>query len=160
MNFGKLLAVSVLFSASLLAFGAAGFRPGPAPITRVYAAAASCDSGLAAEEFAGKWTETVAKRGRIEVSNNDDGTFDVVVSWPNGAAEKIFWRMTAKPAEPDLFVYDDCVCTVRKYSPDGSYTEETRYENGSGAFHLQGEKRLTWANDMEDVAKDSVFAKR
>lgn len=160
MNYGRIFAASALFSASLLAFGAAGFRPGPAPITRVYAAAASCDSGLAAEEFAGKWTETVAKRGRIEVSNNDDGTFDVVVSWPNGAAEKIFWRMTAKPAEPDSFVYEDCVCTVRRYSPDGSYTEETRYENGSGAFHLQGEKRLTWANDMEDVAKDSVFAKR
>lgn len=156
MNFGKLLAVSVLFSASLLAFGAANILSDPAPTARAYAA----DSGIAAEEFVGKWTETVAKRGRIDVSQNDDGIFDVVVSWPNGAAETIFWRMTARPLDPDSFVYEDCVCTVRRYSPDGSYTEKNRYENGSGAFHLQGEKRLTWANDMEDVAKDSVFAKR
>ena len=113
MNFGKLLAVSVLFSASLLAFGAANILSDPAPTARAYAA----DSGIAAEEFVGKWTETVAKRGRIDVSQNDDGIFDVTVSWPNGAAEKIFWRMTAKPVGPDSFVYDDCFCTIRKYTP-------------------------------------------
>lgn len=160
MNYGKILAASALFSASLLAFGAAGGLPEPASITRAYAADVPCDSGLTAETFVGRWTEPVAKRGRIDVNRNDNGTFDVAVSWPNGAAEKIFWRMTVKPAEPGSFVYDDCICTVRRYSPDGSYTEETRYENGSGVFHLQGEKRLTWSDDTDDTAKDSVFAKR
>ncbi|MBQ7556264.1 hypothetical protein IJS98_07460 [bacterium] len=129
-------------------------------MTRVYAADVSYESGQAAEAFAGLWTETVAKRGRIDVSPNDDGTFAVSISWPNGAAEKVFWQMTARPAEPGAFVYDDGVCTVRRYSADGSYTEKTRYENGSGAFYLQGEKRLTWSDDMEGTANNSVFAKR
>ncbi len=159
MNFGK-NAASAVFSAALFAFGAAGVLPDPSPIAMAYAADAPCDSELAAEEFSGRWKETVAKRGMIDVSRVDDGTYDVAVSWPNGAAEKIFWRMTAKSVGPQTFVYEDCVCTVRKYSPDGSYRDEIRYENGTGTFVLQDKNCLAWSDDMEDTARDSVFAKR
>ncbi len=151
MNYGK-IAAAALFSSFLLLLGTAA-----APDAIPAYAAASPDT-VEEDAFAGRWSETVAKRAIITVVPRD-GAYEVTVTWPNGAARKTYWRMTAEPAGSDAFAYEDCVCTERQYDRDGNYTEEILYENGSGTFFLNG-GRLTWSNDADDVAKESVFAKR
>jgi len=108
-----------------------------------------------AAELSGLWVESIAKRATVNITQYGS-TYDVAITWPNGAAEKILWQMTAVPSGSNTYTYDDCECIVRTYKPDGSFDERVRYKNGTGRFTLEG-NTLTWDDDVSERPEPAEF---
>ncbi len=143
MNFAK-TAFYVFFSLSI--FSAETLFS--APVTHAFSENVQC-------EFSGQWSETMAKRALIQVTQRGDA-YEVSITWPNGAAEKTFWYITAIPDGPDTFIYNDCTCVTRTYNQSGGFTEHIRYEDGTGYFTVDGDV-LIWIDEIEGIANDSKF---
>lgn len=157
MHYGK-LAVSVLFSASLFSFGAAGHVMDMPTALAASAEPLAYNTLNTEGGWSGLWVETVAHRGTISITALERGDCVVRIEWPNGAAEHIVWEMTAGRDGAGRISYEDCTCTVINYSADGSETRTVRYQNGTGSFIMLDDDHITWQDDMENAGQDAVFA--
>ena len=101
-------------------------------------------------------------RASIEVAADDTDNALFTVHWASSAAEFTEWTMSGKLDTETLTVaYDNCVKKNYVFGEDGEVkSEETAYENGTGTitFVDDGESLgLTWNDDQEHVADDTVF---
>ena len=108
------------------------------------------------DDLVGRWAEKVAGRGVITIGKRGDA-YDVTVEWANSAFEQSYWEMTAEPTGNGAEVrYENGRYAVRAYDSNGNYTEDVRYENGTGTFSLDAGE-VVWEDDVDGVADGSVF---
>ena len=110
-------------------------------------------------QFEGTYVEPVAGRGTIAITAVSGDTADVVVDWPNSAADRNHWEMTASyDSETGSLVYSDCTLTNQKFDSDGKETDETVYTDGTGSFKLDG-SQLLWYDDQNESVDMNVFVR-
>ena len=107
-------------------------------------------------DLAGSWNDEVSKRATMDVTANEDGSYDIVINWAGSATEKAVWQIHG--------TYDE-VSGMLSYE-DGQYSIHTWDENDNetvsdeavtkGAFMKEGEK-LRWQDSKN--SEDGVFVK-
>ena len=107
-------------------------------------------------DLAGSWQDEVSKRATMDVTANEDGSYDIVVNWGGSATEKAVWQIHG--------TYDE-VSGMLSYE-DGRYSIHTWDENDNetvsdeavtkGAFMKEGEK-LRWQDSKN--SEDGLFVK-
>ena len=114
--------------------------------------------GYTPDDLIGRWAEKIAGRGVITITRDAKSTYDVLVEWANGAAERYVWEMTARPAdEGGVLRYENGRHLIRTYESDGTFTEEVKYENGTGRLLLSSAYELTWEDDVDGAGDDTAF---
>ena len=53
--------------------------------------------------------------------------------------------------------YENGKWTVRTFESESKFTDDVKYENGTGRFYLNSAHEVMWEDNMEQVAQDSVF---
>ncbi|MCR4962977.1 MAG: hypothetical protein K6B40_03760 [Firmicutes bacterium] len=119
----------------------------------------SAGMGYTADDFLGNWAEKIAGRGQIEITKGEnDGEYQVNIHWAGSAFESANWTMTVKATENgNQLAYDDATMVIRTYSSETEYTDEVRYENGTGTFTLNSANEIMWQDDVEQAGEDAVF---
>ena len=89
------------------------------------------------------------------------GWAEATISWRTSAAEVSGWTMSG-PFDPETktIEYDNCVKTDYVYGTDDKIqSEEVVYENGTGRiiFDETVGLLLTWEDDQENIADETVF---
>ena len=109
------------------------------------------------QDFLGDWDDSVSKRCGMAIEQIDSETISVEVDWSSSATENTTWSMTAK-YDPDrhAFAYTDCVKSRSYQAADGSATEETEYDAGSGCFSVR-DGLLYWTDDEERIRDGCAF---
>ena len=107
-------------------------------------------------DLAGSWQDEVSKRATMDVTANEDGSYDIVVNWGGSATEKAVWQIHG--------TYDE-VSGMLSYE-DGQYSIHTWDENNNetvseeavtkGVLMKEGEK-LRWQDSKN--SEDGVFVK-
>lgn len=90
------------------------------------------------------------------------GWAEATINWRTSAAEVSSWTMSG-PFDPKTLTiaYDNCVKTDYVYGEDDKIqSEEVVYENGTGriTFDETVGLLLTWEDDQENIAAETVFA--
>ena len=114
--------------------------------------------------YSGSYVESVAQRGFIYISKEDDGNYLVEVTWPDSAFKSNYWAMHGKFDSNGVLKYDNCVKTVTVFDENGNETTDENgvqspyieYEGGKGSFTYK-EGTLTWNDEEEHVADGSEF---
>ena len=107
-------------------------------------------------DLAGSWQDEISKRATMDVTANEDGSYDIVINWAGSATEKAVWQIHG--------TYDE-VSGMLSYE-DGQYSIHTWDENDNetvsdeavtkGAFMKEGEK-LRWQDSKN--SEDGLFVK-
>ena len=112
------------------------------------------DSVSGEMELAGSWQDEISQRASMDVTKNDDGSYDIVVSWGGGATETAIWQIHGTYDEASgMLSYEDGVYTVHTWDESGaeSVTED---ETTKGVFMKEGEK-LRWQDSKN--SEDGLF---
>jgi len=153
MKTRKILAVLILVLMSVMALGACGQEPVDIDVEE----GAVLVETIEPEQIIGAWAEEIAGRGYIEISQNEDGTFAIVIDWSSSYAESYHWEMTGSIDE-DKIVYSNCKKEKFVWDDEGVQQECTVIsENTSGEFELTDDGKLEW--DGDDEGDEGVFVK-
>lgn len=108
------------------------------------------------EEALGFYYEQIAGRGNLSLDENGL----IIVDWSSSASEKSHWQMqTEYDAATNRLTYKDGLMSVLTFAENGSFTEDVKYEDGTGYFTIDGDK-LLWHNDKKDNGdNDIVFVR-
>lgn len=104
-----------------------------------------------AELFEGEFRESRSGRAKITVTKIEGSNYSVHISWGCSASDVAVWDMTGEFDGRNMLRYSDCVSGCRRYSEDGSYTEETNFTDGTGYLKISqdGEEvGLFWGDDV------------
>ena len=108
--------------------------------------------------FVGGWHEEIAGRGNMEITDDGDNKYRVLVSWGSSAFESAHWEFTAVLEEEtgDL-VYEDGDYMLLTVSEEG---EESRSDEKkvSGRMHI-ADGKMEWTDSAYDNTEPSVFVK-
>lgn len=114
--------------------------------------------GYTPDDLVGRWAEKIAGRGVITVAKAaEDGKYDVTVEWANSAFEQSYWEMQAVAGNGGVLTYENGKCAIRTYDSDGKYTEDVRYENGSGTLYLNSAFEVMWEDNIDGAGDNAVF---
>lgn len=93
----------------------------------------------------------------VEAMDQDQAKF--TVTWASSAAENSEWIMSGTYDEETRSVsYTDGTRTNYVYKSDGSVeSEEQVYFNGKGTIFFHDDNTLTWEDQSEHIADDTVF---
>ncbi len=115
-------------------------------------------SGETPEKFLGFWDEELVGKGRMNVTPGDGDWYGVEVSWARSAYQVDMWTMSVNIPDDGVFEYRDCIHYLLTYGVQYLEKEDILYENGTGRFIMNG-GRVTWIDDQDHVADNSVFVK-
>lgn len=102
-------------------------------------------------DFAGTWIENIAGRGVIEITSTGEDTYSINVHWGSSAFESSNWEMTGTYyISTGLLEYSDAKYYIRTYEDEENYTDDVKYEDGSGYFWMEG-YLLNWSSDKKDI---------
>ena len=107
-------------------------------------------------DLAGSWQDEVSKRATMDVTANEDGSYDIVINWGGSATEKAVWQIHGTYDEVSgMLSYEDGRYSIHTWDENDN---ETVYdEDGTkGAFMKEGEK-LRWQDSKN--SEDGVFVK-
>lgn len=114
--------------------------------------------GYTADDLVGRWAEKIAGRGLIEITKTDEETYHVEINWSNSAFEKSVWEMTATPSgEGGALRYENAKHFIRTFTSDTEYTDEMKYEDGSGMFYLNSANEVMWEDAVDNAGENCVF---
>ena len=108
----------------------------------------------------GSWSDENSQRAVMDITKGKgEDEYEVLISWANGAAEKISWQFSGTfDREGGFLSYEDCVKTVHTFDENDNETTMTEYENGKGAIsYLDG--KLRWEDKQENIGEDCRFVK-
>ncbi|MBR2215826.1 MAG: hypothetical protein IJ849_08735 [Selenomonadaceae bacterium] len=117
--------------------------------------------GYSADSLLGKWAEKTVGQGVITITPGAKGTYDVMITWRDGAATQHIWDISAaRPnGETGVLHYDHCHYLIRNYHNAKDFDEETVYKNGTGKFYLNSASELMWQDNVDGVGNNTVFVK-
>ena len=102
-------------------------------------------------ELAGNWQDEISQRASMVIAENDDGSYDIKVTWGSSAFETSTWEIHgAYDTVSGMLSYDDGVYTVHTFDEQGSETVSEEVTT-AGAFLKEGDK-LRW-NDSKAVSE-------
>ena len=81
----------------------------------------------------------------------------MTVEWANSASEQYYWEMQAVAGNGGLLTYENGKHAIRTYDANGNYTEDVRYENGSGTLYLNSAFEVMWEDDVDGAGDNAVF---
>ena len=102
-------------------------------------------------DLVGSWQDEVSERAGMDVTENEDGTYSILVSWGSSFDETACWEITGTWDENlGGLTYDDGSYYIVKNG------EKTGEETTNGGFYKEGEK-LRWKDSKNE--EDAVFVK-
>ena len=107
-------------------------------------------------DLSGSWNDEVSKRATMDVTANDDGSYDIVINWAGSATEKAVWQIhgTYDPAS-GMLSYEDGAYSVHTWDAGNNETVSDE-EVTQGALMKEGDK-LRWSDSKN--SEDGLFVK-
>ena len=107
-------------------------------------------------DLAGSWQDEVSKRATMDVTANEDGSYDIVINWAGSATEKAVWQIHGTYDEVSgMLSYEDGKYTVHTWDEKNNETVSGE-EITKGVLMKEGEK-LRWQDSKN--SEDGVFVK-
>ena len=107
-------------------------------------------------DLAGSWQDEVSKRATMDVTANEDGSYDIVINWAGSATEKAVWQIHGTYDEVSgMLSYEDGKYTVHIWDEKNNETVSDE-EITKGVLMKEGEK-LRWQDSKN--SEDGVFVK-
>ena len=107
-------------------------------------------------DLAGSWQDEVSKRAIMDVTANEDGSYDIVINWGGSATEKAVWQIHGTYDEVSgMLSYEDGRYSIHTWDENDNETVSDE-EVTKGAFMKEGEK-LRWQDSKN--SEDGVFVK-
>ena len=107
-------------------------------------------------DLAGSWQDEISKRATMDVTANEDGSYDIVINWGGSATEKAVWQIRGTYDEVSgMLSYEDGRYSIHTWDENDNETVSDE-EVTKGAFMKEGEK-LRWQDSKN--SGDGVFVK-
>ena len=107
-------------------------------------------------DLAGSWQDEVSKRATMDVTANEDGSYDIVINWGGSATEKAVWQIHGTYDEVSgMLSYEDGRYSIHTWDENDNETVSDE-EVTKGAFMKEGEK-LRWQDSKN--SEDGLFVK-
>ena len=107
-------------------------------------------------DLAGSWQDEASKRATMDVTANEDGSYDIVINWGGSATEKAVWQIHGTYDEVSgMLSYEDGRYSIHTWDENDNETVSDE-EVTKGAFMKEGEK-LRWQDSRN--SEDGVFVK-
>jgi len=107
-------------------------------------------------DLAGSWQDEISKRAVMDVTANEDGSYDIVINWAGSATEKAVWQIHGTYDEVSgMLSYEDGRYSIHTWDENDNETVSDE-EVTKGAFMKEGEK-LRWQDSKN--SEDGVFVK-
>ena len=107
-------------------------------------------------DLTGSWNDEVSKRATMDVTANEDGSYDIVINWGGSATEKAVWQIHGTYDEVSgMLSYEDGRYSIHTWDENDNETVSDE-EVTKGAFMKEGEK-LRWQDSKN--SEDGVFVK-
>lgn len=116
---------------------------------------ASAVSEDSAVDFSGEWSDEAGGPTVIDLWKDDEGIWHGEISRSDMNDSACFWSFSGNASGSEI-VYSDMTKVVGSYDREGEVTEETVYENGSGAIGI-AEGKMYWRDDKENAAGGLYF---
>lgn len=168
----RLKNTALIMSIALLApvfITACGNRKEPAPaeqVSNAEEAVEQADNGVqtAADNAAkdsdtdltGSWDDEISQRASMEITPNEDGSYDIRVHWGASANETAVWEIhgTYDPVS-GMLSYEDGAYSIHTWDANNKETVSGE-ERTKGTFRKEGDK-LRWSDSKN--SEDGVFVK-
>lgn len=107
-------------------------------------------------DLSGSWQDEISQRASMDVTKNDDGSYDILVHWGGSAFETAIWEIhgTYDVAAGEL-LYADGKYSIHTFEEDGTETISSE-ETTNGGFIMEDGK-LRWKDSMND--SEGLFTK-
>ena len=107
-------------------------------------------------DLAGSWQDEISKRATMDVTANEDGSYDIVINWAGSATEKAVWQIHGTYDEVSgMLSYEDGRYSIHTWDENDNETVSDE-EVTKGAFMKEGEN-LRWQDSKN--SEDGVFVK-
>lgn len=107
-------------------------------------------------DLAGSWQDEISKRATMDVTANEDGSYDIVINWAGSATEKAVWQIHGTYDEVSgMLSYEDGQYSIHTWDENDNETVSDE-EVTKGALMKEGEK-LRWQDSKN--SEDGVFVK-
>lgn len=108
------------------------------------------------KSLGGQYLDSYSQRAVAEITENDDGTYHIVINWGNSAFETIEWVMDAA-LEDDKLVYNNCVNNQISVDENGNSETSVLYSDGVGYFEIVDDN-LHWTGAADDNCRECMFS--
>ena len=107
-------------------------------------------------DLAGQWEDEVSQRASMDVTANEDGSYNILVHWGGSATETAIWEIhgTYDPVS-GMLSYEDGAYSIHTVGEDGKETVSGE-ETTKGTFMKEGDK-LRWSDSKN--SDDGLFVK-
>ncbi len=107
-------------------------------------------------DLEGSWEDEVSQRAGMDVTKNEDGSYDILVHWGSSATETAIWEIHGTYDEVSgMLSYEDGAYSVHTFDANNNETVSSE-ETTSGAFMKEGDK-LRWSDSKN--SDDALFVK-
>lgn len=107
-------------------------------------------------DLSGSWDDEVSKRASMDVTKNEDGSYDITVHWGGSATETAIWTIHGEyDPVSGMLSYEDGNYSIHTVDDKGNETISGE-EKTSGAFMKEGDK-LRWQDSKN--ADMGLFSK-
>ena len=95
-----------------------------------------------ADDLSGAWQDEISQRASMDVTQNSDGSYTLLVHWGSSASEASIWEITGAFDESGTLTYEDGKYGVYTFDESGGETVSGE-ETTRGSFTLEDGK-LRW----------------
>ena len=107
-------------------------------------------------DLSGSWDDEVSKRASMDVTKNEDGSYNILVHWGGSATETAIWSIHGEyNPTSGMLSYEDGVYSIHTFDDKGNETVSGE-EKTKGAFMKEGDK-LRWQDSKN--TEDGLFSK-
>ena len=107
-------------------------------------------------DLSGSWEDEVSKRASMDVTKNEDGSYNITVHWGGSATETAIWTIHGEfDPVSGMLSYEDGNYSIHTVDDKGNETISGE-EKTSGAFMKEGDK-LRWQDSKN--ADTGLFSK-
>ena len=106
--------------------------------------------------LAGSWQDEVSQRASMDVKKNEDGSYDILVSWGSSASQTSTWEIHGTyDAQSGTLTYDNGKYSVHTWDEKDNETISGE-ETTKGSFSNEGDK-LRWKDSKN--SGEGLFVK-
>ncbi len=107
-------------------------------------------------DLSGSWDDEVSQRASMDVTRNEDGSYNILVHWGGSATETAIWEIHGVYDETSgMLTYDDGAYSIHTITDDNQETVSDQ-ETTKGSFMKEGDK-LRWSDSKN--SEDGIFVK-
>ena len=161
----KKLSIVITLIGSILFMAACGNSKQDAPVPTqesVQEAIEETEAENVLEDFtgdmdlSGSWDDEVSKRATMDITKNEDGSYDILVHWGGSATEAAIWKIHGEyNPTSGMLSYEDGIYAIHTFDDKGNETVSGE-EKTKGAFMKEGDK-LRWQDSKN--AEDGLFSR-